>query len=123
MASVKSVEKIITLVFFCQTIDNVIQFQQLLNNMTKKLAIQNSIEELKLRFDEHVDLLDCVLSEGIVKGKVNVYACSECFYKSRFKEIIVKVIDTLENTKKAFKSKQLEALRRELIHVLTEGNS
>ncbi len=88
--------------------------------MTTQAIIQNSAEELHKRINEHVQLLCFAFSENITEGKINVCCCSGCFYKHRFKETIAKVIETLESTKKAFKSKQMVSLCKELIMDLAE---
>ncbi len=91
--------------------------------MTAQRAIQDSAEDLQQKFNEHMLLLCVAFSEGIADGKVNVYCRSECFYRFRFRETLTRVIRTLESTRKAFKSKQLEALRKELLMVLADDDT
>lgn len=45
---------------------------------------------------------------------------SACPCRHRLKEILLEAIHVLEESRKAFKSKQLEALRKKLIKVLAE---
>ncbi len=47
-------------------------------------------------------------------------ASSECRHKQRLRETLVETIEALEKTRAAFKSKQIEALRKKLFMVLTE---
>ncbi len=92
--------------------------------MTKtESTIQQSAEELRKMVDKHLQLVCFAFPEEIVESKANVFTCSECFYKRRFKEALIEVIETLERTKKAFKSRQLEALRKKLIIVLAEDGN
>lgn len=45
---------------------------------------------------------------------------SRCPYKQRLKDTLLETIQVLEESRKAFKSKQLETLRKKLIKVLAE---
>jgi hypothetical protein len=45
---------------------------------------------------------------------------SQCRHKQKLKETLVETIEALEKTRAAFKSKQIEALRKKLIRVLAE---
>jgi hypothetical protein len=46
---------------------------------------------------------------------------SGCPHKRKMKEALLEAIQVLDDSRKAFKSKQLEALRKRLIEVLAES--
>lgn len=64
-------------------------------------------------------LLDRDVNESVpdVLQYVSRSACRE----NRLRESLIEAIDTLEESRKAFKSKRLEALRRKLTQVLMEA--
>lgn len=45
---------------------------------------------------------------------------SNCPYRRRFKEVLSQTVEELEKTKRSFKSKQVEALRKKLCRILAE---
>ncbi len=90
--------------------------------MTAKLAIQHSAADLQERINEHLKLLCLAFSEGYVESETKFF-CSSCLYSRRYQEALIETIETLERTKKSFKSKQLEALRKKLIMILAEYNN
>jgi len=89
--------------------------------MTVRELIEQSAEDLRRRADEHRRLLASLMSKG---GQVNGIpdACfySHCPHQRRLRETITETIEVLEGTRKAFKSRQLEVLRKKLIRTLAE---
>jgi hypothetical protein len=71
---------------------------------------------------EKAQLLRSLCSETGAKGGFNhpVLFCDEnnCPYRKQFKKIISDTIEELEKSRKSFKSKQLEALRKRLCQEL-----
>jgi hypothetical protein len=67
---------------------------------------------------EKAQLLKNFCSERRAEGDLNhpVLFCDQnnCPYRKRFKKIISDTVEELEKTKKSFKSKRLEALRKKL---------
>ena len=101
--------------------------------MTVHETLHKSAEELQLRVETHRRLLAQALEGGDTKTEID--ACpladsphGDCPHLSaaaqagrrRFKETLADAIIVLEETRKTFKSKQLEALRKRLIGVLAE---
>ncbi len=87
--------------------------------MTVQEALARSGEEIQARVEEHQRLL-VSLREG---GDPDIQRCFllDCPHRRRLRETLVEVVEVLEGTRKAFKSRQLEALRKKLIGVLAEN--
>jgi len=65
-----------------------------------------------------VDVIEQEVGGGTFNRLFQSYSFSN---ESRLKEAIKEAIDVLEETRKAFKSKKLAALRKKLTHVLIES--
>jgi hypothetical protein len=89
-------------------------------NKTVEQALIQSAENLKRQCSEHCRLLCTTTSKGLVAGKRKKDICADCPYKHKFKETIASTIRKLENTRKSFKSKQIELLRKELTAILAQ---
>ena len=87
-------------------------------NKTVEQALIQSAENLQRQCLEHCRLLCTATSKGIVAEKRKKDICTDCPYKHRFKKTIASTIRKLENTRKSFKSKQIELLRKELTDIL-----
>lgn len=84
--------------------------------------IDKSAEELHQRIDMHRYLMTTILEQRVGDGKLNRPFLPSCsFDERRLKEAIQETIEVLEETRKAFKSKRLEALRKKLTQVLIES--
>ena len=81
-----------------------------------------SAEELERRMEIHRRLLQVAVGEGYVRKRTDVRSPSQTLRERRVREILLEAIEVLEGTKKAFKSKQLETLRKKMIRVLAEGS-
>ena len=86
------------------------------------LALNTSAKELQEGIHTH-----CCLMTSLLKGKLDanhlqalVDRCPKRSREIRLEKAINEAIDVLEASRKAFKSKQLEVLRKKLTHVLTE---
>ncbi len=77
--------------------------------------IAESALELRARLEEHCTLLCSALG-------TELESCVPCGRIARFKCEIVHVVEVLEGTRRAFKSRQLEILRKRLIRVLAESD-
>ncbi|MCK9230670.1 MAG: hypothetical protein M0Q23_05060 [Syntrophales bacterium] len=82
-------------------------------------AVSNSIRNIETRFKEHERLLEC-LREGD-EGTVAACLSPDCRHSIVMREILLEVIEVLEDSRKAFKSLRLEALRKKLIRILAEN--
>jgi hypothetical protein len=93
--------------------------------MTVHEAVRKSAEELQLRVETHCRLLAQEVEGGDSRAETD--ACplvdsphGDCPHRRRLKEMLADVIAVLEETRKSFKSKRLEALRKKLVGVLAE---
>lgn len=62
---------------------------------------------------------------GLLNGKKDDFprglgALADCPHKRLLRQVLAETIEILEETKKAFKSKRLEGLRKRLMYVLME---
>jgi hypothetical protein len=82
--------------------------------------IERSTQDLHHRVDMQQDVLLSIL--GQVKGRCPADLCSllDCPHKRLLRQVLTETIGVLEETKKAFKSKRLEVLRKKLMDVLKE---
>lgn len=85
-------------------------------------AINTSVKELQQGIDTH-----CCLMTSILEGQVDdrnlrpfLDLCPKRTREIRLEKVIQEAIDELEESRKAFKSKRLEALRKKLTQVLIE---
>jgi len=90
------------------------------SNKTVEQALIQSAENLQQQCSEHCRLLYIASSKGLVVGKRKKDICADCPYRHQFKETIANTIRKLENTRKNFKSKQIELLRKELTAILAQ---
>jgi hypothetical protein len=95
-----------------------VEKQELIN------ALTNSIKELQQGIDMH-----CCLVTSIVEGRLDerclqplLDKCPKRSRERRLEQAIKETIDILEEPKKSFKSKTLEALRKKLTQVLIDQN-
>jgi len=85
-------------------------------------VIEKSAEELHEKIDMHRYLMTTILDKRVSEGNIKQislpnYSADE----GRLKEAIQEAIEVLEESRKAFKSKRLEVLRKRLTHVLIES--
>jgi hypothetical protein len=86
--------------------------------MTVREVLAASIKDIRMKIQEHERLFEHFNE----KGEPGVPDLQLVNYRSdqRLKKVILETIEILENSRKAFKSKELEALRIKLIRVLAE---
>ena len=85
-------------------------------------VIDKSAEELHMKIDMHCRLMTAMLEQNLGNGNLKEFFLPLCYHKeSRLKKAVKETIDVLEESRKAFKSKRLEALRKKLTHVLIES--
>jgi len=85
--------------------------------------VDNTTKDLHNRIDQQRHILAAVIEKKI-KG---LQICPDsilldCPHKKRLRDVLTDTIEILEDTKKAFKSKRLEMLRKKLIRVLAEND-
>ncbi len=86
--------------------------------MTIHDALAGSAEELALRLKAHQELLHHV-SQG-AHAHVDLATCPtvRCPHQRLLRQTLAEVIAVLDDTRRSFKSKQLETLRKRLIDLL-----
>lgn len=86
--------------------------------MTTYDLLAKHIEDIQVMLKDHGCLLNRLKEEG--DTSVLRRCVSTCPYKQKLKDTLLETIQVLEESRKAFKSKQLEVLRKKLIEVLAE---
>lgn len=86
--------------------------------MTVHEALTTGVEEIRAKIEELQGLLQ-FLEYGTEKTVpyCNVVACG---HDRLLKTILLEVVEALESSRKAFKSKELEMLRKKLIRILAD---
>jgi hypothetical protein len=82
--------------------------------------IDKSTEELHQRIDMHKYLMATILDKRVSENRLNNIPLPSPHRELRLKEAVKETIEVLEETRKAFKSKRLEVLRKKLTQVLIE---
>lgn len=84
--------------------------------------LNTSAKELQQRIDQHFDLMDRFLKNRAddVDPEIMLTHCPSRTREHVLKNAIQEAIETLEETRKAFKSKTLETLRKKLTKVLID---
>ncbi len=87
--------------------------------MTAHDVLVKSVAELRFKLKEHEELLNAMTREN---GQGILTQCEmDCPHRQELAQTVLEAIEVLEETKKAFKSKQLEMLRKKLIRVLADN--
>jgi len=85
--------------------------------------IDRSTEDLHKRIDMQRHILKTVIEKKINRAEICPDCIfSDCPHKKKIKEVLAETIEVLEDTRKAFKSKSLEMLRKRLMQVLAESD-
>ncbi len=85
-------------------------------------VIEKSAEELHEKIDMHRYLMTTILDQRVSDGSIKQISLpSYSADEGRLKEAIQEAIEVLEESRKAFKSKRLEILRKRLTQVLIEA--
>jgi len=94
-----------------------------LTNRNDLIAVfDRSAEELHQRIDMHRYLMTTILEQRVGDGTLERLSLSSYSpVETKLKEALSETIEVLEQTRKAFKSKRLEALRKRLTHVLVDS--
>ncbi|MDL1979457.1 MAG: hypothetical protein ACNY01_12575 [Desulfobacteria bacterium] len=83
--------------------------------------IDSSTKDLHNRVDMQRHILATVIDKKIKKADICPDCLfSECPYKKKLKRVLTESIAVLEGTKRSFKSKKLELLRKDFIRLLAE---
>jgi hypothetical protein len=86
-------------------------------------ALQKSVKDLQQGIDMHTCLIASVLESEVDERHLKpfLHACPSRSGEARMKAAIQEAIEVLDESRKAFKSKRLETLRKRLTQVLAEA--
>ncbi len=87
--------------------------------MTIQEALSRSAEALQRDIEKHCRLVS-LAEEERAGGEVNLLQPLGRPENGKIKQTLLEAIEVLEDTRKSFKSKQLEQLRKKLLKVLVE---
>jgi hypothetical protein len=85
-----------------------------------KKIIERSTQDLHHRLDMQQNVLLSILGQIKEGCPVDLCILLDCQYRRLLRQILMETIEVLEETKKSFKSKRLEGLRKKLMDVLME---
>jgi len=88
--------------------------------MTVREMLERSAEQLQHQLQAHQGLLARARGDDEVLVRMDASVFLDCPHRRALRQTLLETVDVLDQTRKAFKSKQLEALRRKLIRVLAE---
>lgn len=87
-------------------------------------ALSISIKELQQGIDSHCCLVASLMGDGVdersLRSLMNI--CPERQREEKMRAAIKEAIDVIEESRKSFKSKRLEKLRKKLTQVLIDAN-
>jgi hypothetical protein len=83
-------------------------------------TLRASAEELRRLAEQHERLLERVTARGEVNCSQEICASLQCSCRRVLRETLTETINVLDDTRRAFKSKQLAELRKKLIATLAE---
>ena len=86
----------------------------------KQQALARSLNELSCCFKKHCHLVHAVLGADIDESEKTCTCSSECQFRQELKATLIETIHILEGTRKNFKSKQIESLRKNLTEKLVK---
>lgn len=85
--------------------------------MTTNELLEQSFAELQAQVKKHHEIMRLVANGG---SPSRCCALNACPHEQMLRNLIVETVQVLEETRKAFKSKQLEHLRKRLLQALTQ---
>jgi len=85
-----------------------------------KKIIERSTQDLHHRVDMQQHVLLSILGQIKDGCPADICALVDCPHRRLLRQVLAETIEVLEETKKAFKSKRLEGLRKRLMYVLME---
>jgi hypothetical protein len=90
------------------------------NREQLKKLIERSTQDLHQRVDMQQHVLLSILGQLKDGCPVDLCPVVDCPHKRLLRQVLAESIEVLEETKKAFKSKRLEGLRKRLMYALME---
>ena len=89
-------------------------------DVTDQEVIRRSAEQLRLHVERHLGLLLSMTEQDLAAAEASFCPRLDCPHERKLRRTLIETIETLERTRKAFKSRQLETLRKKLIRALAE---
>lgn len=87
--------------------------------MTNRELVEKSLAELRTQVDRHQQFVRAIVAgEAAEPGDACMW--TDCLHRRRMCTVLMDAIRVLEDTRKTFKSKQLETLRKEFVRVLED---
>lgn len=85
-------------------------------------ALNTSVQELQKGINMHCGLLAALMEDQVDAEslKLHMKQCPERARELKLRQAIKEAIDVIEETRRSFKSKKLEALRKKLTQVLLD---
>ena len=87
--------------------------------MTDRELVEQSLAELRDQVDRHQRFVRTIVG-GAPKLDLQDCVWTGCRHRRRLCKVLIDAIGVLEDTRKAFKSKQLEELKRKFVRVLED---
>jgi hypothetical protein len=86
-------------------------------------ALSASIKELQQDIDNHCCLVASLMDDGVDERNLKplMDLCPERKREAQLRAAIKEAVDVIEESRKAFKSKKLEVLRKKLTQVLIDA--
>jgi hypothetical protein len=85
--------------------------------MTEREALEQSLAELETQVRKHQQIVQSVIEKTPPE---NGCIWTECHHQQVLLNLLVETIQVIDETRKSFKSKQLELLRKRLLQVMTD---
>lgn len=93
----------------------------MLNDNEILIRLHDRTEELHKRMDMQCAMMESLINNGFIKDGASLKVpCHTVEREKKLVDALKDTIDVLEETKKSFKSKRLEMLRKRLTDVLIE---
>jgi len=85
--------------------------------MTEKELMERSLKELAEQVQKHQQLV-----KTVIEGRALPQGCvwNDCHHQHMLLNLILETVQVLDETRRSFKSKQLEQLRKRLLAVLNQ---
>jgi hypothetical protein len=86
--------------------------------MTQRELFEHSLAELQLQVEKHAKLAEVAFEGRQPKNLKCVWSC--CPHQRMLYKLLLETVQALDDTRKAFKSRQLEQLRKRLLEALSQ---
>jgi hypothetical protein len=88
--------------------------------MNDRQVVDRSWDDLQVQMERHRRLVRCALEGRAADGRECLLG--DCPHRRMLLDLVLDSVQVLDDTRKAFKSRQLEALRKKLLRVLAEAS-